>query len=110
MAVQKELMSIPDFGTVDEEAFAAEKKLIAIFQKSNTDGGRRSSQKLMAKIEGEQEVLMNIADMAIVTFNAESALLRVIKLIDQRGEAATSFELDIVRTYLYDAADNLIIW
>ena len=64
-------------------------------------------QKLMAKIEGEQEVLMNIADMAIVTFNAESALLRVIKLVDQRGEAASAFELDIMRTYLYDAADKL---
>ena len=64
-------------------------------------------QKLMAKIESEQEVLMNIADMAIVTFNAESALLRVMKLVDQRGEAAVAFELDIMRTYLYDAADKI---
>jgi len=107
MAVQKELMSIPDFGTGDEEAFAAEKKLIANFKKAILMAAGGAVQKLMAKIEGEQEVLMNIADMAIVTFNAESALLRVIKLIDQRGEAATSFELDIVRTYLYDAADKL---
>ena len=32
-------------------------------------------QKLMMKIENEQEILMNIADMAIETFNAESVLL-----------------------------------
>ena len=32
-------------------------------------------QKLMMKIEQEQEILMNIADMAIELFNAESALL-----------------------------------
>lgn len=107
MAVQKELMSIPDFGTGDEEAFAAEKKLITNFKKAILMAAGGAVQKLMAKIEGEQEVLMNIADMAIVAFNAESALLRVIKLVDQRGEAAVAFELDIMRTYLYDAADKI---
>ena len=64
-------------------------------------------QKLMMKIETEQEILMNIADMAIETFNAESAMLRVIKLVDQKGEKACQFELDITRTYLYDAADRI---
>ena len=48
---------------------------------------------------------MNIADMTIETFVAESALLRAWKLSDQRGEAAVTYELDIMRTYLYDAAD-----
>ena len=64
-------------------------------------------QKLMMKIEDEQEVLMQVADMAIETFNAESALLRVVKLVEQRGEAACQLELDIMRTYLYDAADRI---
>ena len=44
-------------------------------------------QKLMMKIDKEQEVLMDIADMAIETFNAESVLLRVMKMVDQAGEA-----------------------
>ena len=30
-----------------------------------------------------------------------------MKLVDQRGEAACQFEIDIVRTYLYDAADRI---
>ncbi len=47
-------------------------------------------QKLMMKIENEQEVLMNLADMAIETFNAESVLLRVMKMTDQQGEKATA--------------------
>jgi hypothetical protein len=61
----------------------------------------------MMKIEHEQEVLMNIADMAIQTFNAESALLRAAKLVEEKGEAACAFELDVMRTYLYDAADRI---
>ncbi len=107
MSVQKELMAIPDFGSGDDAAFAKEKKAIAGFKKAILMTAGAAVQKLMAKIEGEQEILMHIADMAIETFNAESALLRAMKLTDQRGEAACQFELDITRTYIYDAADKI---
>ncbi|HKH61355.1 MAG TPA: acyl-CoA dehydrogenase family protein [Flavitalea sp.] len=107
MSVQKELMSIPDFGSGDEEAFAKEKKLIANFKKAILMTAGAAVQKLMMKIEHEQEILMNVADMAIETFNAESALLRAMKLADQKGVDNTQFELDITRTYLYDAADRI---
>ena len=59
------------------------------------------------QLDKEQEILMNIADMAIEAFNAESALLRVMKLVDTKGEAATGVQTDIMRTYLYDAADRI---
>lgn len=107
MAVQKELMSIPDFGAEDEAPFAAERKLIANLKKAILMTSGAAVQKLMMKIENEQEVLMNIADMAIQTFNAESVLLRVMKMTEQKGEAASSLFLDIMRTYLYDAADQV---
>jgi len=106
-AVQKELMSIPDFSSDDEAAFAKEKKLVTNFKKAILMVSGAAVQKLMMKIENEQEVLMNIADMAIETFNAESVLLRVMKLVDQRGEAACQQHLDIMHTYLYDAADKI---
>jgi hypothetical protein len=64
-------------------------------------------QKLMMKLEQEQEILMHIADMAILTFNAESALLRVMKMAKEKGEAACTTELDMMRIYLYDAADKI---
>lgn len=107
MAVSRELMSIPDFGSGDEAPFAKEKKTIQNFKKAILMAAGAAVQKLMAKMEGEQEILMNIADMAIETFNAESALLRAIKLVDQRGEEACAYEMDITRTYLYDAADRI---
>jgi alkylation response protein AidB-like acyl-CoA dehydrogenase len=107
MSVSKELMSIPDFGNSDETPFAKEKKMILNFKKAILMTAGSAVQKLMAKIANEQEILMNIADMAIETFHAESALLRTMKLVDQRGESACHFELDILRTYLYDASDHI---
>ena len=107
MAVQKELMSIPDFGDQDDTLFASEKKLVNNLKKAILMVSGAAVQKLMAKVENEQEVLMNIADMAIQTFNAESVLLRAIKLADRQGEEKTSYVIDIMRTYLYDAADKV---
>ena len=99
MAVSKELMSIPDFSASDEGPFLRKrKKRSPISRRRSCWTAGAAVQKLMAKIEGEQEVMMNIADMAIETFVAESALLRAEKLVEQRGEAACAFELDIART------------
>ncbi|MBK5271823.1 MAG: acyl-CoA dehydrogenase family protein, partial [Bacteroidia bacterium] len=107
MAVQKELMSIPDFGADDETPFAKEKKLVANLKKAILMTSGAAVQKLMMNIDAEQEVLMNIADMAIETFNAECALLRVMKMVDQHGVATNQHYLDMLHTYLYDAADKV---
>jgi alkylation response protein AidB-like acyl-CoA dehydrogenase len=107
MAVAKELMSIPDLGNGDDNAFAKESKTIQNFKKAILMVAGAAVQKFMTKLEGEQEILMNIADMTILTFVAESALLRAWKLTDQRGEAAAAFELDIMRCFIYDAADAI---
>jgi len=105
--VQKELMSIPDFGGEDEEPFSKERKAVANFKKAILMTAGAAVQKLMMKLESEQEILMNIADMAIKTFTAESALLRVMKLAAIKGEAAIAFETDMMKTYLTDAADSI---
>ncbi|HRG83103.1 MAG TPA: acyl-CoA dehydrogenase family protein [Chitinophagaceae bacterium] len=105
MAVQKELMSIPDFGAEDETPFAKERKLIANLKKAILMTSGAAVQKLMMKIENEQEILMNLADMAIQTFNAESVLLRIMKMAENKDEAAIGLYKDIMQTYLYDAAD-----
>jgi alkylation response protein AidB-like acyl-CoA dehydrogenase len=107
MAVQKELMSIPDFGAGEEGDFAKELKYIAQFKKAILMVAGAAVQKLMMQLEKEQEVLMNIADMAIETFHAESALLRTIKLAGLRGMDAVSIERDVMQTYVYDAADRI---
>src|SRR6201994_2156536 len=107
LVVSRELMSIPDFGGGEDTPFAKEKKAIQNFKKAILMTAGAAAQKLMMKLEHEQEILMNIADMTITTFVAESALLRAWKLSDQRGEASAAFELDMMRTFLYDAADKI---
>lgn len=103
MAIQKELLSIPDFGDANGAPFAAEHKLIRNFKKAILMTAGAAVQKFMMTLDKEQEVLMHIADMAILTFTAESALLRAEKL------GGPVFELDVVRTYLYGAADQIFI-
>ena len=107
MDVQKELMSIPEFGAEDDAPFAAEKKLITNFKKAILMVSGAAVQKFMMNIEQEQEVLMNIADMAITVFHAESLLLRTIKITEQKGEEKASLYNDMMRVYLYDAADKI---
>ena len=57
-----------------KNTFAEEKKLVANFKKAVLLTAGAAAQKLMMKLENEQEILMNIADMAIETFVAESLL------------------------------------
>jgi alkylation response protein AidB-like acyl-CoA dehydrogenase len=106
-AVQQELMSIPGFGEADDSPFAAEKKIIANLKKAVLMVAGTAVQKYMNSLAKEQEVLMNIADMAIKTYTAESTLLRVEKEIASRGEEALSRELDMARVYLYDTIDTV---
>jgi len=107
MEVQKELMSIPDFGSDDDTPFASERKLVSNFKKAILMVSGAAVQKLMMQIESEQEVLMNIADMAIRTFHAESTLLRVMKIVEEKGTEKAALYIDIMQTHLYDAADAI---
>lgn len=100
MAVQKELMGIPDFEE-DDTAFAKERKAIANFKKAILMCAGAAVQKLMMKIEHEQELLMYLADMLIDTFMAESMLLRTMKMPDNQI-AVTATQI-----YIADAADRI---
>jgi alkylation response protein AidB-like acyl-CoA dehydrogenase len=106
MAIQKELMSIPDFGDGNDAPFASELKAIANFKKAILMCAGAAVQKLMMKIEGEQELLMYLADMVNETFMAESALLRTMKMQDG-GNENTALAKDAVITLIADAADRI---
>lgn len=107
MAVQKELMGIPDFGASDEEGlFVKEKKALANLKKAGLMAAGAAVQKFMMKLSDEQEVLMNLADMLIEGYVAESVLLRVEKLINQKGEKACEIEKEMAIIYLHGAIER----
>jgi len=107
MNVQKELMSIPDFSDEADAPFAKEHQAIDNFKKCILMVAGAAVQKLMMTLSKEQEILMNIADMSIVTYHAESALLRLEKLSKIKSEAELAVQTAIVKTYIYDAADAI---
>jgi len=105
-AVAAELMSIPDFGEEDTTLFAAEKKIIANLKKATLMVAGAAVQKLMMSLSKEQEILMNIADMASYVYIAESAMLRTEKLVSLRGEEACKGQIDMMKIYFVEAVDG----
>lgn len=103
MKIAEELMEIPDFDFDDSAAYATETRLIANFKKAVLLVAGAAAKTLMQQLAKEQEVLMNIADMMMETYIAESTLLRVQKL----GENATEEQIAMMKVYLYDAADRI---
>jgi len=107
MAIANELMSIPDMGDAPDGEFGKEYVALKNFKKVILMVAGSAVQKLMQTLSKEQEVLMNIADLSIWVYQAESVLLRVDKLISQRGAEACTHEIAIVKTYFYDSADRI---
>lgn len=106
-AVAQELVGVPDFPEPDDTLFAYEKRLLKNFKKAILLVAGGAVQKLMATLSKEQEVLMNVADMAIETYVAESMLLRVEKLVAMRGEASCREHLAMMRVYVNEACDKI---
>ncbi|MFA6278099.1 MAG: acyl-CoA dehydrogenase family protein [Pedobacter sp.] len=106
-AVAAELMSIPDFGEEDTTLFAAEKKIIQNLKKATLMVAGAAVQKLMMSLSKEQEILMNIADMASYVYIAESAMLRTEKLVSLKGEEACKGQIDMMKIYFVEAVDGV---
>ncbi|MFH1004056.1 MAG: acyl-CoA dehydrogenase family protein [Bacteroidota bacterium] len=105
--IARELMSIPDFSSEEETLFSCEKKYIKNFKKAILMVAGSAVQKLMKELAKEQEVLMNIADMLIDLYVAESVQLRVEKLVSMKNEENCKEQIDIMRVYINDAADRI---
>lgn len=107
MKVASELMSIPETPEVPERPLGEEFLALEGFKKAVLMVAGSAVQKLMQTMAKEQEVLMNISDMAIDIYLAESGLLRVQQLINKKGAENCAIQIAIAKTFVYDAADRI---
>ena len=107
MKIAGDLMSIPSFDKTDDSVlFAIEKKHIKKLKKAFLMTAGKAAQHYAMGIEREQEVLMNLADMVIEVYTAESAILRSEKLASKNGEATTEYKIAMSKLFLYQAIKN----
>lgn len=109
-AVQKELASMPSFGSPEGE-YGEEYKAVKDFKKIILMvAGAAAKMQMEGQIDlkNEQEILMNLADMMIVAYNAESLLLRTHKLQNEANKKQSQEVYDaILKTYLFDATAQI---
>ncbi|TAF73548.1 MAG: acyl-CoA dehydrogenase [Bacteroidetes bacterium] len=109
MAVQKELLAMPEMESGEVTIFSEEHKAIKNFKKAVLMSAGFAAQKFGEKLGQEQEILMNLADMIIDTYMAESALLRTEKMVSIKGETASEAQIAIVKTLIFDTVDKISI-
>ncbi|WP_116107780.1 acyl-CoA dehydrogenase family protein [Lewinella sp. IMCC34191] len=109
-AVQKELSGMPSLERPEGE-YGEEIKSVADFKKLILMvAGAAAKEQMDGKInlKGEQEILMNVADMLGDLLQAESTLMRVRKMrADGLGKHDIAVYDAILRTYFHDATARM---
>ncbi len=95
-------MGIPDFGSPSMDYFEEKKKYIANFKKAILMISGAALQKYGAKLNDEQELLFNAANMLMWTYAAESMMLRVEKLSKMYDEEKLALYKDMLDVFIYD--------
>jgi alkylation response protein AidB-like acyl-CoA dehydrogenase len=104
MELQEELLSMmPYIPEEDAPALEAEEHLVENAKKVFLMVAGLAVQKYEAELNKEQEILRDIADIAIETFAMESALLRTKKAISKNGEDKEQAKIDLTRAFIYES-------
>ncbi len=95
------LMMMPE--EVGTEPLDQEKYLLKNAKKIVLLGAGLAAQKYMQKLEDEQEILANLADMAAAVYNMEAAILRTEKAITKDGLDKHNQKLLYTQVYAQEA-------
>jgi alkylation response protein AidB-like acyl-CoA dehydrogenase len=105
--VMDEVMAGPAAREDREGPLAAEFNLLVSTKKLTLFAAGAATQRYMAKISDEQEIMGAIADMVMEVYAMESAILRAEKLSAARGTAAAEIPIAMARIYTAAASDKI---
>ena len=105
-ALQEELMTMmPE--PVGDETLEQERYLLKNAKKIGLLAAGIAAQKFQDKLEQEQELLANIADMAGEIYNMEAAILRTEKAINKDGEEKHKQKVLYTQVYVQEAFNSI---
>jgi len=110
MAIQKELMTVPEFGEAPTGVLAEELQAIRNAKKAILMTAGMAVQKFMQKLADEQEVIMNLTDMLIEVYTSESAILRTQKLAAMKSEAELQPYIEMTQAYVSDSLERINLY
>lgn len=109
MKIQEELMEIPDFEDADDSVILyQEHKSVNQAKKAILMLAGAAAKKYMLELEKKQEILMNLADMLIHVFTAESIILRTKKLVD-KSTSNSEYQIAMTQCYVNDALEKMYL-
>ena len=101
-ALQDELLGPPGLTSGDDSPLAEERRAVEAFKKTALMVLGLAMQTYGQKLGDQQEVLINVADIMIDVFSAESAVLRALAQAERTPQAA--LHVDAARVFVNDAA------
>jgi alkylation response protein AidB-like acyl-CoA dehydrogenase len=107
-AVQKELAGMPKMETF-EGPYPTESKALSHFKKILlivAGAGAKYQMDGKVDLKNEQEILMNIADIMVDVFNAESVLARLIE-VQKMNDPKLAEKEAILKVFFHDAQDRI---
>ena len=110
IAVQNELMNGVSSSEVFTGQYAAEQTAVANFKKILIMLLGTAAQQAMGgklDLKSEQEILMNLSDIIIEIFNAESTMMRVMKISEQHPSKDIELYNAILRTLIHDVTGKV---
>lgn len=99
--------SVTDGKNGSESWFEEKSRNLANFKKSVLIVLHSVNKHFNKQLVKEQEVLNNISDMIMLTYIAESTVLRVMKIEKLKGHDSAMIYRDIADVFVYDSAENI---
>ncbi len=110
LAIQKDLLSIPNIGEKPEGLLVSELEAIRNAKKAILMIAGSAVQKFMQKLADEQEIIMNVTDMLIEVYTSESAILRTQKISSMKSESEVLPYVEMTQVYVSDSLEKINLY